>query len=232
MREVRTIHASLRSMMTVITMYEDVVKKAFVRMNPADELFASEIGICIRRSILSRRQPVTRAVDNMLLEHGVIMHETVQAHLERELKCQAEVQLEDEVEGVKISGRVDLLCPRENGYDLLELKTTGYDAWEVKYYHKVQVALYKVMLEKKGIKINNIYVIYINRQTLNVKEFRLRDADIAEGLDRATKFIRNYVKYHDVNDIHRIEIADKVFCKGCEFYTTCYAARPITDFSK
>ncbi len=211
-------------------MYEDIIKNAFVHTYPSNELFASEIGICLRKTILSRRQPMTRAIDNMLLEHGVIMHETVQAHLMRELNCKAEVEVDDEIEGIKISGRADLLCPHGDSYDLLELKTTGYDAWEIKYYHKVQVALYKAMLEKRGIKINNIYVIYINRQTLNIKEFRMRDNDINEGLNMAMKFIRDYVKYKNVDDIHKIEISDKMFCKGCEFYTTCYAGKSIADF--
>ncbi len=213
------------------TVYEDVIKKAFVRTTPADELFASEIGICLRRSILSRRQPTIRAIDNLLLEHGVIMHETVQAHLVRELNCQAEVELEDVIEGVKVSGRVDLLCPRDDAFDLLELKTTGYDAWQIKYYHKVQVALYKLMLEKRGVKVNNVYVIYINRQTLNVKEFRLHENDLNEGLDLAIKFIRDYVKYRDIDDIHKITINDKTFCKGCEFYAMCYNAKSIFDFT-
>ncbi len=213
-------------------MYEDVIKNAFIHTYPSDELFASEIGICLRRSILSRRQPTIRAIDNMLLEHGVIMHEAVQDHLTHELNCQAEVEAKDVIEGVTISGRIDLLCPRDNGNDLLELKTSGYDAWEVKYYHKVQVALYKILLEKKGVKINNIYVIYINRQTLNVKEFKLRDSDIQEGLNLAIKFIHDYAKYKNVNDIHEIAITDKIFCKNCAFYTTCYGARSITDFSK
>ncbi len=213
-------------------MYEDAIKNAFVHVYPSDELFASEVGICLRRTILSRRQPTARAIDNLLLEYGVIMHEAVQDHLTRTLNCQAEVEIRDEVEGVKVSGRADLLCPHDDGNDLLELKTTGYDAWEIKYYHKVQVALYKILLEKKGIKINNIYVIYINRQTLNVKEFKLRDSDIAEGLNLGLKFIHDYVKYKDVNDIHEIAISDKIFCKGCTFYTTCYGARSITDFSK
>ncbi len=214
----------------VDTVYEDIIKNAFVHSYPQNELFASEIGICLRKSILSRRQPMVRAIDNMLLEHGVIMHETVQAHLVRELNCQAEVEVKDNIEGITISGRVDLLCPRDDGFDLLELKTTGYDAWEIKYYHKVQVALYKMMLEKKGIKINNIYVIYINRQNLNVKEFRMRDSDINEGLNMALKFIRDFIKHRNVDDIHKIEISDKIFCKGCEFYNVCYAGKSIADF--
>ncbi|AFV51236.1 CRISPR/Cas system associated [Sulfolobales Mexican rudivirus 1] len=211
--------------------YEDVIKKAFVRTTPADELFVSEVGICLRRSILARRTTVIKAIDNMLLEHGVIMHEVVQTYLEHALNCQAEVEIEDEIEGVKVSGRVDLLCPRNDGFDLLELKTTGYDAWEVKYYHKVQVALYKAMLEKRGVKVNNVYVVYINRQTLNVKEFRLRESDLEEGMDLAVKFIRDYMKYQNVDDIHKITISDKTFCKGCEFYSVCYNAKSIFDFA-
>ncbi len=213
-----------------MTVYEDIIKNSFVHTYPRDELFASEIGICLRRSILSRRQPMVRAIDSLIMEYGVIMHETVQAHLVSELNCKAEVEVEDEIEGIKISGRADLLCPRDDGFDLLELKTTGYDAWEIKYYHKVQVALYKHMLEKKGIKINNIYVIYINRQNLNIKEFRMRDNDISEGLNMALKFIRDFVKHRNTDDIHKIEINDKLFCKGCEFYTVCYAPKSIADF--
>ncbi len=213
-------------------MYEDIIKKAFLRILPSDTLFASEVAICLRRSILARRQQTVKAIDNMLIEYGVIMHDVIEEYVTHQLNCQSEVELRDEIEGVKISGRIDLLCQRDNGYDLLELKTTGYDAWEVKYYHKAQVALYKLMLERRGIKIENVYVIYINRQTLNVKEFRLRERDIEEGLNLAIKFIQNYIKNKDIKDVRKLEIADKIFCKGCEFYNYCYQGNTIFDFTK
>ncbi len=134
-------------------MYEDMIQKAFLRIYPADTIFASEVGICVRKSILMRKYHTRKPIDAIIMEEGIAIHEAIQTYLLTNMKCQAEVPMEAEIEGVKISARADLICERDGQVDLIELKSSGYQAWEVRHYHAQQVALYYHILTQKGMKI-------------------------------------------------------------------------------
>ncbi len=210
-------------------MYEDMIQKAFLRIFPPDTIFASEVGICVRKSILMRRYHTRKPIDVIVMEEGIAIHETIQTYLQMNMKCQVEVQMETEIEGVKLSARADLICERDGETDLIELKSSGYQAWEVKRYHANQVALYYHILKEKGVKVDNVLIIYVNRKDYSVKEFVMAKPALEKAYQEAVEFIRIFAKNREAKDIRRLPLPEKFFCKSCDFYNFCYSGGNIID---
>ncbi|ALG96881.1 CRISPR/Cas system associated [Acidianus rod-shaped virus 2] len=208
------------------TVYENRIKESFKKLYPEDTLYPSEIGHCLRRSILARRIEHTKNFANEVVDYGLAIHEDVEIYFKEKLSCEAEKSIEYEIEGVKISARVDLLC----GSDLIELKTVPHFIRQPYQSHIIQVSLYYYILSQLNYKIDNVYLIYINRQNYDVQEFKIQKDQLDQGLKNAIDFIKNYKKYKDEQNIFKIPIGDTTFCKNCEFKNICYGS--INNFLK
>ncbi|QJF12325.1 putative CRISPR-associated Cas4 nuclease [Acidianus rod-shaped virus 3] len=206
--------------------YENKIKESFKKIYPEDTLYPSEIGHCLRKTILARRIVHTKNLSNDFMDLGVIIHADIENYLTQQLGCDAEKAIEYQIEGVKISARIDLLC---HG-DLLELKTVSHFIRQPYQNHIVQVSLYLHILSQLGYNVNNVYIIYVNRQNYDVQEFKIQKEQLDAGLKQAIKFIEDYKKYKNEQNIFKIPFADLVFCKTCEFNNICYGS--ITNFLK
>ena len=100
-----------------MTNYEEFVKQSFKMKYPEDTVFPSEIGICFRKSYLSRKFEFERGINEISLDLGEQHHERVENYFVEKLGCKSEVEVKGEIEGIKISGRIDLICNN----DLIEL---------------------------------------------------------------------------------------------------------------
>ncbi|QJF12354.1 putative CRISPR-associated Cas4 nuclease [Metallosphaera rod-shaped virus 1] len=203
--------------------YENRIKESFKKLYPEDTLYPSEICHCLRRSILARRIEHIKNLTSEVLDYGLAIHEDVETYFKEKLGCETEKAIEYEIEGVKISARVDLLC----GSDLLELKTVSHFIRQPYQDHIVQVSLYHHILSQLGYKIDNVYIIYINRQNYDVQEFKIQKDQLEQGLKSAIDFIKNYKKYKDEQNIFKIPTGDSTFCKNCEFKNICYGSLDV-----
>ena len=135
--------------------YEEFVKQSFKMKYPEDTIFPSEIGICFRKSYFSRKFEFEKAVNEISLDLGEQYHEKVEHYFEEKLNCKPEIEINGEIEGMKISGRIDLICNN----DLIELKTISTNYFQIKEYHLYQVAIYYYLLQQQNYKIDNIYCL-------------------------------------------------------------------------
>ncbi|QJF12285.1 putative CRISPR-associated Cas4 nuclease [Saccharolobus solfataricus rod-shaped virus 1] len=206
--------------------YENKIKESFKKLYPENILYPSEIAYCLRKTILARRIQHIKNIGSEVADYGLAIHNDVEAYFKEKLGCETEKAIEYEIEGVKISARVDLLC----GSDLLELKTVSHFIRQPYQNHIVQVSLYYHILSQLNYKIDNVYLVYINRQNYDVQEFKIQKDQLDQGLKSAIEFIRNYKKYKDEQNIFKIPIGDTTFCRSCEFRNICYGT--ITNFLK
>jgi len=198
--------------------YEEIVKQSFKIKYPEDTIFPSELGICYRKSYFARKFEFERGINEIVLDLGEQYHERIENHLIEKLNCKSEIEVKGEIEGMKISGRIDLIC----GNDLIELKTISSNYFHVREYHLYQVSIYYYLLQKENYKIDNIYIIYLNRVNREVKQFQISKKVLDEYLQKSIDWIKNFKDYMKKEDYKTIPIASSFFCKNCEFKGKCY----------
>ena len=200
--------------------YEEFVKQSFKMKYPEDTIFPSEIGICFRKSYFSRKFEFEKAVNEISLDLGEQYHEKVEHYFEEKLNCKTEIEINGVIEGMKISGRIDLICNN----DLIELKTISTNYFQIKDYHLYQVAIYYYLLQKQNYKIDNVYIIYLNRLNREVKQFLIDKKLIDEYIQKAIEWIKKFKEYIKMEDYKNIPPVNSYFCKNCEFKGKCYGA--------
>jgi len=198
--------------------YEEIVKQSFKIKYPEDTIFPSELGICYRKSYFARKFEFERGINEIVLDLGEQYHERIENHLIEKLNCKSEIEVKGEIEGMKISGRIDLIC----GNDLIELKTISSNYFHVREYHLYQVSIYYYLLSQQNYQIDNIYIIYLNRVNREVKQFQISKKVLDEYLQKTIDWIKNFKEYMKKEDYKTIPIANSFFCKNCEFKGKCY----------
>jgi len=200
--------------------YEDLIKQSFKRKYAEDVVFPSEIGICFRRSYLSRKFEFEKQINEIYLDLGEQQHKHIEEYFKEKLNCQVEIEIHDEIENLKINGRIDLICNN----DLIELKTIATQYFQIKEYHLYQVALYYYILKKQNYKINNVYIIYLNRITKEVKQYKIDDKVLEEQTKKAIEWIKKYKEYLKAEDYKKVPGVNNFICKHCEFKAKCYGS--------
>jgi hypothetical protein len=198
--------------------YEEYVKQSFIVKYEKNVIFPSELGTCLRRIFLSRNENFIKNVSTMEMDLGEQFHSRIENYFVEKLGCKNEIRFEKEIEGIKMSGRIDLLC----GNDLIELKTSSFLSYRVKEYHLYQVAVYYYSLKDLGYDIQNVYIIYLNRENQQVREFKLSEQTLKEYYEKAKQFIKDYKEIMNEKDYHKVKTGEKIFCKYCEFKEKCY----------
>ena len=206
--------------------YLETIKKAFYKSFDKNILFPSEIGICVRRSYFARTEQNVLVVSTEQMDIGKNFHEAIENAFENTLGCQTEVELRTEVEGIIISGRADAIC----GDDLIEFKVSSYIPLQPKSYHLQQLALYYKALLDLGKQPENVYIFYIKRDTLEVKEFKISVEDLQDAFRKAVEFINSYKYVLETGDFKKFKPAEPSFCKYCQFRDKCNMS--LSDFSK
>ncbi len=72
-----------------------------------------------QKSYFERKFEFEKGINELILDLGEQYHERIENYFEEKLGCKSEIEVKGEIEGIKISGRVDLICNN----DLIELKT-------------------------------------------------------------------------------------------------------------
>ena len=203
-----------------MTNYEEFIKQSFKMKYPEDTVFPSEIGICFRKSYFSRKFEFEKAVNEISLDLGEQYHEKVEHYFEEKLNCKAEIEVKGEIENIKISGRIDLICNN----DLIELKTISTNYFQIKEYHLYQVSIYYYLLQQQNYKIDNIYIIYLNRLNREVKQFLIDKKVLNEYIQKAIEWIKKFKEFMKSQDYKTIPGANNYLCKNCEFKAKCYGS--------
>lgn len=197
--------------------YEELVKQSFKAKYPLDTIFPSEVGLCFRKSYLTRYVEFEKEISELILDLGEQHHERVEEFFKEKLGCQTEVEVKDEIEGFKISGRVDIICNK----DLIELKTIGYNFYKVKEYHLYQVSLYYYILKKQNYQIDNVYIIYLNRTNKEVKQIKIEEKTLQEYYQKAVDWIRKLKEYLQEKDYKKVPGVNNYICKTCTLKQYC-----------
>jgi len=202
--------------------YEDSVKQSFKVRYSEDIIFPSELGICLRKSYFTRKFEFEKGINDVSLDLGEQHHEKIEKYFKDKLNCQSEIEVKGEIEGIKISGRIDLIC----GNDLIELKTISNNYFHIKEYHLYQVSVYYYLLQysplKDNYQINNIYIIYLNRVNKEVKQFQISKKTIEEYTQKSISWIKQFKENMKLDDYKDIPPGETFFCKNCEFKGKCY----------
>jgi CRISPR/Cas system-associated exonuclease Cas4 (RecB family) len=203
-----------------MTNYEEFVKQSFKMKYPEDTIFPSEIGICFRKSYFSRKFEFEKAVNEISLDLGEQYHEKVEHYFEEKLNCKTEIEINGEIEGIKISGRIDLICNN----DLIELKTISTNYFQIKEYHLYQVTIYYYLLQQQNYKINNVYIIYLNRINKEVRQFQIDKKVLDEYMKKSVEWIKKFKEFMKLQDYKNIPGANNYLCKNCEFKAKCFGS--------
>ncbi|UUG47351.1 nuclease [Sulfolobus islandicus rod-shaped virus] len=203
-----------------MTNYEEFVKQSFKMKYPEDTIFPSEIGICFRKSYFSRKFEFEKAVNEISLDLGEQYHEKVEHYFEEKLGCKSEIEIKGEIENIKISGRVDLICNN----DLIELKTITSNYFNIKEYHLYQVSIYYYLLQQQNYKINNVYIIYLNRINKEVRQFQIDKKVLDEYMKKTIDWIKKFKEFMKLQDYKIIPGANNYLCKNCEFKAKCFGS--------
>ena len=206
--------------------YEEFVKQSFKIKYDENTIFPSEIGICFRKSYFSRKFEFEKRINELVLDLGEQHHERIEKYFVEKLNCKNEVEVKGEIEGIKISGRIDLICNN----DLIEIKTISNNYFQIKDYHLYQVGIYYYLLQQsaehsssqENYKIDNIYIIYLNRISREVRQFLIDKKSIEEYIQKAIDWIKKFKEYIKMEDYKNIPPVNSYLCKNCEFKGKCY----------
>lgn len=134
----------------------------------------------------------------------------------------------------------DLFC----AVDLLKKDNAGYSIYEVKSsldieeHQLADVAFQKYVLEKCGLKINHIYILYPNREYIFNKKLDLNEYFIAECVDDNVDVFENLENMdNSINDIRKLLKSSEpltIFnnkCKECAFREHCLKGLPMDNVS-
>jgi len=197
--------------------YEDLVRQSFKIKYPEDLIFPSEVGICFRKSYFSRKFEFEKGINELVLDLGEQHHLRIENYFTEKLECKSEIEVKGEIEGLKISGRIDLIC----GNDLLEIKTISNNYFNIKEYHLYQIAIYYYLLKLQNYKIDNVYIIYLNRINREVKQFQIEKNVLEEYIQKAIDWIKKFKEYLKLTDYKNIPGANNYLCKNCDFKSKC-----------
>jgi len=200
--------------------YEEFVKESFKVRYPEDTIFPSEVGVCFRKSYFARKFEFEKGINELVLDLGELHHERIENYFVEKLNCKAEVEIKGEIEGLKISGRIDLIC----GNDLLEIKTISTNYLQIREYHLYQIAIYYHLLKQQNFKIDNVYIIYLNRISREVKQFQIDKITLDIYLQKAIDWIKKFKEYLKLTDYKNIPGANNYLCKNCEFKSRCFGS--------
>ncbi len=143
-------------------------------------------GICQRKFIFSRRNPEIKPdrAGISTLMHGTMLHEYFEDLLQKYYPNMHVMESEYSAplgkdystgKNYKVVGHIDVLSiydPKNrtlydfktsNPYAFLKIRNEG----EPKLQHKYQMNIYKHLLERNGIKVNDMQVVYINKSRMS-----------------------------------------------------------------
>ena len=126
---------------------------------------------------------------------------------------------------------IDLLRLSEDGYDIYEVKATT----NVENEHYVDCAFQKYVLEKRGLKINKVYVLHLNSEYSRHGELELDQLFIKDDITCHPKFLTSLMSMdEDIEYIERIEKEKSELttplsssCKDCPFKKHCLRDIPV-----
>jgi CRISPR/Cas system-associated exonuclease Cas4 (RecB family) len=142
--------------------------------------------ICERKFILSRRYPQIKPDKNGIstLMHGTMLHEYFEGLLQKYYPNMMVMESEYSAplygsREYKLVGHIDVLSiynPKNhilydfktaNPYQFMKVRNEGVE----KLQHKYQLNIYKYLLERNRIRVDEMYIVYINksRMTFNKK---------------------------------------------------------------
>ena len=121
---------------------------------------------------------------------------------------------------------VDLLVPSGDGYDIYEVKaSTG-----IKKEHYYDVAFQRYVLQKRGLKVNGVYILhlnngYIRHGDIDVQQLFVKD-EVSCHPDYLIALSNMEVDISDINNIllnkNEPEVLLSSGCKGCPFKEYCH----------
>ena len=120
---------------------------------------------------------------------------------------------------------IDLLKPVEDGYDIYEVKaTTG-----VEKEHYVDASFQKYVLEKRGLKVNKVYILHLNKNYMRHGDIDVSQLFIKDEVTLHPEFINAYNKIKDnidvINSLSRQKSEPSIdlstSCKECPFSSYC-----------
>ena len=125
---------------------------------------------------------------------------------------------------------IDLLRLSEDGYDIYEVKATT----NVENEHYVDCAFQKYVLEKRGLKVNKVYVLHLNNEYRRHGELDLDQLFIKDDITCHPKFLTSLMAMdEDIEYIKRIaeekeELSTPLSstCKKCPFKKYCFKDVP------
>lgn len=126
--------------------------------------------------------------------------------------------------------RSDVLNPNKNGYDLYEIKATT----EVKNQHIIDLAFQKFVLEKEKIKINNCYILNLNKEYVkngNIDPQKIisfndvtDEVNNVENIEKHAKEFLKIIKDEDIPEIIISPNCNKPY--ECPFKPDCWSTLP------
>lgn len=126
---------------------------------------------------------------------------------------------------------VDLLKPVNDGYEIYEVKATT----SIEDRHIFDVAFQKHVLELRGLKINKVYILHLNKEYCRQGDIEVRKLLKAEDVSCNSKFLLAYKDIkNDVlaaNDILNKKKEPIVLlssrCSDCPFKKHCFKEAPF-----
>ena len=126
---------------------------------------------------------------------------------------------------------IDLLHPVKDGYEIYEVKA----ATKVEKEHLIDAAFQKYVLEKRGLKVTNTYILHLNKDYKRHGDLELGKLFIAEKVDYDPLFLNTLKELEqDLLDIEfllkRKEEPEGLLlsrCKECPFKKYCHKDIPV-----
>lgn len=126
---------------------------------------------------------------------------------------------------------IDLLHPVDGGYEIYEVKATT----EVAKEHLIDAAFQKYVLQKRGLKIVNTYILHLNKQYRRKGGLELDKLFVAEQVDYEPLFLQTLMQIDDdLANINAILSSKKEpvvrlssTCKDCPFKKYCHKDIPF-----
>lgn len=177
---------------------------------PHDRFYVSELVGCLRKAYYDRVKPAKQTTTNVV---GVLVGRAIHDRfniIANKHGCRTEVQVEREVEGVKVVGSVDALCDDV----VVELKvgdiSVDYDV------ARMQAAIYAVLTNAR-----EAYVIVVDRQSgiTKLERVPLRRNEVERYIRERVKELKAALRRR------RPPKPDKRFCRFCPYKWSCNAAR-------
>ena len=179
---------------------------------PRDEIGVTEVtSPCLRKSYYLRTRTSPPSPAEFLKALGNEVHLKL-AEVLRSEGCEVEVSVGLQLDGFKLRGRVDALCPERDSEVVIEFKTTNELPEEPYQTHVLQVQAYLLML-----KLERGYLVYLARSSGRVRVFRVgRDGRALKQL------VERAEQYHKALVEQRPPPPERgPWCSGCPYTLSC-----------